>query len=133
MMRVKNERLWLNDKRGLNSSVLMEDFRVSRKIFDKLNRPCKRKYLLNQQKQLQEEFENYDNPRNFWSKMGRLVLANERKTSIPWEVKDCSGQIYTDRNSVLNKWEKDYECVLNVREINRDHDSASFRALDCCI
>ena len=106
----KNERLWLKNKRGVNSSALKEDFRVSRKKIDKIIRECKRKYLLDQQKQLQEDFENYDNPRNFWSKIGRLGLANDRKTSIPWEVKDCNGQIYTDRNSVLNKWKTDYEC-----------------------
>ena len=141
----KNERLWLKNKRGVS---LRKIFVYPVKKFDKLNRQCKRKYLLDQQKQLQEEFENYDNPRNFWSKIGRLGLANDRKTSIPWEVKDCNGQIYTDRNSVLNKWKTDYECLFNagqdnayfdkthlenVREITRDPDSASFPTLDCSI
>ena len=144
----KTERLWLNNKRGVNGSSLKEDFRVSRKKFDKLNRQCKRKYLLDQQKQLQEDFENYDNPRNFWSKIGRLGLANDRKTSIPWEVKDCNGQIYTDRNTVLHKWKTDYECLFNagqdnphfdkthlenVIKINRDPGTASFPTLDCSI
>ena len=97
---------------------------------------------------MQEDFENYDNPRNFWSKIGRLGLSNDRKTSIPWEVKDCNGQIYTDRNSVLNKWKTDYECLFNagqdnpyfdktnlenVRENICDPDSISFPTLDCSI
>ena len=42
----KTERLWLNNKRGVNGSSLKEDFRISRKKFDKLNRQCKRKYIL---------------------------------------------------------------------------------------
>ena len=144
----KYERIWLNNKRGVNSGMLKEIFRASRKKFDKLNRQCKRRYLLDQQKQLHEEFENYDNPRNFWSKIGKLGLANDRKTTIPWEVKDGDGQICTDRYSVLNKWKTDYECLFNagqdnpyynnshlenVREMNRDPGSAHFPSLDCSL
>ena len=70
------------------------------------------------------------------------------KTSIPWEVKDCNGQIFTDKNSVLNKWKTDYECLFNagqdnpyfdktnlekVRENICDPDSISFPTLDCSI
>ena len=79
----KQEYKWLDNKRGVNSRSLKEEFRVARKRFDKLNRQCKRKYQLDQQKQLQDEFENYANPRNFWSKTGRLGLTNDRRTSIP--------------------------------------------------
>ena len=32
----KHERMWLNNKRGVNSGTLKENFRVYRKKFDKL-------------------------------------------------------------------------------------------------
>ena len=109
----RRERKQLANKRGVNNQTPKEEFRVARRLFDKLNRKCKRKYQFEQQKQLQDEFENFDNPRNFWSKIGRLGLANDRRTSILWEVKDSDGQINTDRNCLLNKWKT--VCLIRVK------------------
>ena len=46
----KRERIWLVNKRCVNSRSLREDFRKTRRRFDKLNRQCKRKYQVEQQK-----------------------------------------------------------------------------------
>ena len=87
------KRLWVTSKRRVksrsrnkqcvNSRVLREDFHTARRRFDKLNRQCKRKYQIQQQQKLQDDFENVENPRNFWSKIGRLGIANDRIASIP--------------------------------------------------
>ena len=79
----KLKRLWVTSKRRVksrsrntqcvNSRVLREDFHIARRHFDKLNRQCKWKYQIQQQQKLQDNFENVENPRNFWSKLGGLV------------------------------------------------------------
>ena len=50
------------------------------------------------------------NPRDFWSKIGRLGLANDRRTAIPWEVRDSNGILRTE---VLHMWKSDYEHLFN--------------------
>ena len=154
----KLERLWLTSKRRVksrsrnmqcvNSRVLRENFHSARRRFDKLNRQCKRKYQTQQQQKLQDDLENIENPRNFWSKIERLGIANDRITSIPWEIKDDKGQISLDRDNVLNKWKVDYECLFNgdqdnpsfdkahldqVREIIREPGSHAFPESDCSL
>ena len=64
----KKERLWLNRKRGINSRSLKEAFCLSQKRFDKLNRQCKRKYLRDQQKQLQKILRTMTTPEIFGQK-----------------------------------------------------------------
>ena len=130
----------------VNSRVLRENFHSARRRFDKLNRQCKRKYQTQQQQKLQDDFENIENPRNFWSKIGRLGIANDRITSIPLEIKDDKGQISSDRDNVSSKWKVDYECAFNgdqdnpsfdkahldqVREIIRELGSHAFPESDC--
>ena len=154
----KLERLWLTSKRRVksrlrntqcvNSRVLREDFHTARRRFDKLNRQCKRKYQIQQQQKLQDDFENIENPHNFWSKIRRLGIANDCITSIPWEIKDDKGRISSDRDNVLRKWKVDYECLFNgeqdnpsfdkshldqVREIIREPDSHAFQVSDCSL
>ena len=99
----KCEKLWLANKRGVNKNKLKQEYCLIRKQFDKLNRKCKRRFQLEQQQLLQDRLENRDNPRDFWAKIGRLGLANDRRTLIPWEVKDENGCITTDKDYVLSK------------------------------
>ena len=35
---------------------------------------------------LLNKFYDVDNPRDFWTQVGRIGIFNERKTSIPFEV-----------------------------------------------
>ena len=68
---------------------------------------------LNNKKIYKKQFENHENPRDFWSTMGRLGLANDRRTSIPWEINDDDGVMKTDKNIVLHKWKTVYEQLFN--------------------
>ena len=38
----------------------------------------------------------------FWSKIGRLRLATDKRTAIPWKVRDSNGILRNDKNQVLS-------------------------------
>lgn len=72
----KQESIWLAKRRHVKSWSLREDFHTARQRFDKLNRQCLRKYKVEQQKshkKLQDDFENFENPRNFCLKLDSQV------------------------------------------------------------
>ena len=77
--------------------------------------------------------------------MGRLGLANDRRTSIPWEINDDDGVMKTDKNIVLHKWKTVYEQLFNqeqdqllfdnehlntVKEVIHDPDNPAFPTTD---
>ena len=129
----KCEKLWLANKRGVNKNKLKQEYCLIRKQFDKLNSKCKRRFQLEQQQLLQDRLENRDNPRDFWAKIGKLGLANDRRTVIPWEVKDENGCITTDKDYVLSKWKSDYEKLFNDNLDNRDFDDGHLNKVRECI
>ena len=71
--------------------------------FDKLSDQCKRTYQMKQQEKLQDDLENLDNHRNFRTKIGKLGIVNDQRTSISREIKDDYGQISSDRNGLQRK------------------------------
>ena len=77
-----------------------------------------------------------------------LGLANDRRTAIPWEVRDSNAILRTDKNQVLHMWKSDYEHLLNggqdntyfdnehlehVKEEIRNPDSSTFSETDCSV
>ena len=84
-----------------------------RRHFDMLNRRCKRQYQRTEQEKLQNLLHNDNAPRDFWREIGKLSLANERKSKIPMEVVDSDGYSIFDSDTVLEKWKTDYSNLLN--------------------
>lgn len=103
------ERLWLRC-RGSQSEKrrLRDSFNRERNIFDKLNRCAKRKYQLSEQERLKDMYNDHDT-RNFWKYIGKIGIHNDRKSSIPMEVIDSSGEARTNTGEVLARWKSDYE------------------------
>ena len=69
-------------------------------------------YQLSEQQSLRNKLYNTENPREFWTEIGKIGMANDRKSRIPFEVSDQDG-IKTDPDSVLGKWKSDYEHLYN--------------------
>ena len=78
-----------------------------RRNFDKMLRKAKRRYQLAEQQSLRDKLFNIENPRDFWTEIGKLGMSNDRKSRIPFEVLD-QNSIKTDKNSVLNRWKCDH-------------------------
>ena len=54
----------------------------------------------------------------FWKKIGKVGLSSERKHFIPWEVTNRNGEILTDKDSVLNKWQNDFTSIYQNENTN---------------
>ena len=80
----EKERTWLKCKNN-NKKKLKGDYCAERKRFDRLNRRFKRQYQRKEQEKLHNLVES-DISRDFWKEIGKLSLANERKSKIPMEV-----------------------------------------------
>lgn len=90
----EKERTWLKCKNN-NRKRLKGDYCAERKIFDRLNRRFKRQYQRKEQERLHNLVES-DISRDFWREIGKLSLANERKSKIPMEVLDSDGNSVFD-------------------------------------
>ncbi len=71
--------------------------------------------MLKEHTGIQEELMqlNSSDPREFWKRIGKIGVAAERRTNIPWEVVNEEGLIVTDEREVLDKWRNDYSGLLN--------------------
>ena len=85
---------------------------AERRHFDQMNRRYKRQHQRTAQEKLHDLLQN-DTTRDFWKKIGKLSLANERKSKIPMEVVDPEGHSIFDQDQVLEKRKTDYSNLLN--------------------
>ncbi|CAG2228057.1 unnamed protein product [Mytilus edulis] len=113
------ERQWKRCK-SIGKSKLRTRFIQSRKDFDKLNRKAKRNYQLEQQNKLQKLGEK--NSSEFWKSIGKLGLANDRKSRQTFQIRSETGEIISDIDSVLEKWKIDYEKLYNSADMNGSYD-----------
>ena len=142
------EQQWLKFKgSAVTRNTLRENYCSLRDKFDKNLRKAKRTFQLQEQKKLHDQLHDVENPRDFWTKIGRIGIFNERKTSIPLEVLTGDEQVSTDHEVIMRKWKNDYEILYNggntdgseldnqhleyVNNSIHDHDSAIFPKLDC--
>ncbi|XP_053391650.1 uncharacterized protein LOC128554398 [Mercenaria mercenaria] len=112
--------LWNNscraEKRMLNSDgstrqKLRIEFKAQRKAFDKCVQKSKRRYWFDMQK----EIENLagSNQSEFWRKIGKIRVGQERGKNIPFEVKNEDGSFSSQKSDVLGKWKSSFEGLLN--------------------
>ena len=110
-----SEKQWLKFQGStVTKNRLRQEYCYVRNAFDKMLRKAKRNYQLSEQQSLRDKLYNTENPREFWTEIGKIGMANDRKSRIPFEVSDQDG-IKTDRDSVLGKWKSDYEHLYNQR------------------
>jgi len=96
---------------GSDQKKCIETFKQARMTFDKSVQRTKRAYLRKVQLELstaEKEDGNF-----FWKTIGKLGIGSERGKAIPMEVKLADGTISTSRTDVLNKWQQDFEDLLN--------------------
>ncbi|CAG2200431.1 unnamed protein product [Mytilus edulis] len=109
------ERQWKRCK-SIGKSKLRTRFMQSRKDFDKLNRKAKRNYQLEQQNKLQKLGEQ--NSSEFWKSIGKLGLANDRKSRQTFQIRSETGEIISDIDSVLEKWKIDFIKLYKSADMN---------------
>ncbi|CAC5418534.1 unnamed protein product [Mytilus coruscus] len=112
----EHEKIWLKWKGcGTKKKRVREQFVTSRNTFDKLLRKEKRSYQMRQQQELLN-LSTENNTRDFWKKIGKLGIANDRRSSIPMEVLTSEGNVCKDVNTVYDKWKRKYEHLFNVTD-----------------
>ncbi|CAG2254192.1 unnamed protein product [Mytilus edulis] len=63
-----------------------------------------------------------NNTRDFWKKIGKLGIANDRRSSIPMEVLTSEGNVCKDIKTVYDTWKCKYEHLFNVTDSKYDED-----------
>ena len=98
------EKRWLKFKGSTASrNKLRAEYCSLRHEFDKMNRRAKRAYQSHEQQNLYDKLYNTENPREFWTQIGKIGISNDRKTSIPFEVIADDNTVKTDYSSVMGK------------------------------
>ena len=106
----KAEKAW-NKCNNKHKRELKTIYVQKRKCFDREVQKSKRKYWYEMQEQLLSE--SASNQSLFWKKIGKIGIAENRKSSIPMEVIGSDGNISSDLTDVLNRWKSDYSNLLN--------------------
>lgn len=83
-----------------------------RKDFDKLVQKCKRQYWYRSQEELIRLSDT--DSKQFWRKIGKIGIGNERQLNIPNEVTLDDGSITDNSDIVLNKWKNCFQTLLNL-------------------
>ena len=97
-------------------------FLQTRKSFDQAVQRAKRHHWQNKQEELLNL--NGDSA-SFWTAIGKIGIAEERKTVIPFEVYDNDGNITNEYDTVMNRWKNDFRDLFNPEEVK-----AGNKALD---
>ncbi|CAG2209988.1 unnamed protein product [Mytilus edulis] len=108
------ERIWRKNPNRNERKSARHVFVKTRKTFDKNCQQAKRQYWYRSQEELCAV--QNGNPREFWKKIGRIGVGNERQKNIPMEVLHDDGSICTDTDVVLNKWKISFDNLLNCKD-----------------
>lgn len=104
------EKAWKKSDNG-RSKEYKAIYVKKRKNFGREVQKCKRKYWFSMQEELL--LDSGKNQQQFWKKIGKIGIAENRKSIIPIEVLDSDGKVCTDLTNVLNRWKADYSNLLN--------------------
>ncbi|CAC5365429.1 unnamed protein product [Mytilus coruscus] len=96
---------------GSLKQQLRKHFVDKRKDFDKLTQKYKRQYWY----RCQEELVNFsdNDPNQFWRRIGKIGIGNERQMRIPNEVTLDDGTITNNLETILSKWKSSFHSLLN--------------------
>ena len=105
------ERVWrLSSVKGtINYNQSKENFHKARRIFDKSLKRKRRQFFRGQL--LYMESCNSKNPNEFWKYIRKL--GPTKRQEIPCMVEE-DGVIKTDKQSVLDKWRRDFESLYDL-------------------
>ena len=128
----KLEKMWLKCSIQSRKREFRQLYINKRKEFDKAVQKAKRHYWY----KLQDELDNScENPKEFWRKIGKIGVGNERQSGIPMEVKLNDGSISCSKSVVLDKWKFDFANMFNRNYIssnfNLDSECVYDESLDC--
>ena len=79
----------------------------------------KRKYQRQQIDELESTFSS--NKIQFWKKIGKLGIQNERKQIIPWEIKK-DASVIDDKALILEEWKTHFDDLYKSIEASGVYD-----------
>ena len=98
-----------------------------------MNRRAKRAHQSHEQQKIYDKLYHTENPRDFWTQIGKIGISKNRKTSIPFEVIADDNTVKTDYSSVMGKWKTDYEQLYNYECGSNTFDSQSLQYVKECV
>ena len=106
------EKDYVSSKNGILKTQLRITFVNKRKDFDKLVQKCKRQYWYRSQEELIRLSDT--DSKQFWRKIGKIGIGNQRQSNIPNEITLDDGSITDNSDTVLNKWKNCFQTLLNL-------------------
>ena len=97
----KLDKRWASAK-GVSKRRLQVERSAKRKELDREIQKAKRKHWQYMQQTILEL--EAENQREFWKYIGKVGIANERKSAIPWEIVNSDGSTSRDCDEVLESW-----------------------------
>ena len=86
-------------------------FVTARKRLNRGVKRAKKQYI--RQKQAEIDELQSKNQTMFWKEIGKIGVGQERRKNIPLEILKPDGSVSSDVTEVLDKWESDFESLLN--------------------
>ena len=83
-------------------------------MFDREVQRCKRKYVKDQQKEIECLVNN--DQQAFWKKIGKIGIGQERIKKIPMEILLVVSSLTNDADTVMSKWETSFCDLLNPNQ-----------------
>ncbi|CAC5400853.1 unnamed protein product [Mytilus coruscus] len=113
------ERDCVTCKQGSLKQQLRKHFVDKREDFDKLTQKYKRQYWY----RCQEELVNFsdNDPNQFWRRIGKIGIGNERQMRILNEVTLDDGTITNNLETILSKWKSSFHSLL-IPNINAEYN-----------
>jgi len=106
----KQEKLWHKSK-DKDKSKMKSDMCKAQNNFDREVQKSKREFWFTEQRKLEEMYK-YDKTQ-FWTTIGDIGIANDRKKTLPFSVTDDRGKTVVDRDEVLKVWQEYFKNLLN--------------------
>ena len=109
------EKNMLNSKSDARKRQCRQEFTQKRKFFDREAQRAQRRYGRNQLNEINDT--GYDtessNQTEFWKKIGRVGIGEERRKAIPMSVQLENGSVAHDKETVLKEWKRSFCALLN--------------------
>lgn len=108
----------LNCKSDARKRQCRQEFTQKRKFFDREAQRAKRRYWRNQLNEINDTASS--NQTEFWKKIGRVGIGEERRKAIPMSVQLENGSVAHDKETVLKEWKRSFCALLNPSDIVSD-------------
>ena len=105
---------------GVARKHFRQIFKNKRTIFDREVQRCKKKYVTDQQKEIENLV--YKDQQNVYKKIGKIGIGQERLKKMQTEILLEDGLVTNDTDAVKDKWKTNFCNLLNPNKTPNDNE-----------